>query len=186
MKNFLIQRITENDDYTETPSDLPINYIGGLPLPEFLDFLEQLGYDIKPFVYEAYYSARKDVPTKEIEDNPDPVSKHLYCRISMEIYLSDTAKLIPKTGGILISLDFNPAYYYMRNGFCVNYTPDKNTSAIIPESFVNFLLDIECKLSKIENASTLDQMESAARDLFFKVTSIAKTYRLTGPYIYDF
>ena len=168
MKNFLIQRINENDDYTETPSDLPVDYIGGMTVPEFLDFLKQLGYDIKFSYDETDYFAKKDVPAKEIEGRPNLFSKYLYCRISLLIHLKDPHKNYPKIGDISISLNFNIAPNHGYNGFYNLYLPNKNAPTIVPESLINLLQDIEQELPNIENVSTWEQLDSAAYELWSK------------------
>jgi hypothetical protein len=168
MKNFLIQRITENDDYVEIPSDLPAAYSGGMTAPEFLSFLKQLGYDIELSYYRKEYLAKKDVPIKEIEDNPDPRSKHLYFKISLSIYLNYTGKNYPEIDIVFIHLNSN-IDIHLRCDKIYTYQPDKNNPTIIQQAFIDFLLDIEHELPNIENANTLDQLKVAVCDLFLKI-----------------
>jgi len=177
MKNFLIQRITENDDYTETPSDLPVDYIGGMTAPEFFSFLKQLGYDItKSHSYRTYqeYWAIKNVPIKEIKDSPIRGSKHLYFKISLSIYLNYTGKNYPEILPITIYFCFNIGLNLGYSGFYTHSLPNKNNPTIVPESFIDFLLGIEQKLPNIENANTINQIKSAFDDLSLMIQKYNK------------
>jgi hypothetical protein len=168
MQNFLIQRITENDDYVEIQSDLPVIYSDDMTLPEFLAFLIQHGYHIELGYRGIYYFAIKTVQTKKIENHPYSPNQKAYSKIFVVIYLSDTDKLLPKIVNISIDLKFNPAPYTTRNGFQAAYTPNENSQEIIPKSVINFFLGIEQELPKIENVSTWEQLENVAYDLWLK------------------
>jgi hypothetical protein len=170
MKNFLIQRITENDDYTETPSDLPVNYTGGLPLPEFLDFLKQLGYHIESCYNESLYWAEKVVPTKL----QNRTTKYLYNRIIVTILLNNSDKPYQEIKSIHIGLKFDTDFHNTYKEFETVGILNKNNQTIIPESLITLFIDIERELPNIENANTLDQLETAANDLILIIQEYNK------------